>query len=181
MSVCSSREVLEFWCTDRARALWFSKDPEFDADIRDKFFATYTAAVDGHLEDWMEASSSALALCITLDQFPRNMFRGVARSWANDPLALSHARRAVDLGYDHRVDRDLAPFFYLPYMHAEDRTVQAQSVELYRALGDAQSLRFALAHQDIIERFGRFPHRNAVIGRSSTAEEIEFLKTYSGF
>ena len=118
-----------------------------------------------------------MALVILTDQLPRNIFRGTPRAFATDHRALATARLAVEAGFDHDVDRLLRQFFYLPFMHAEDRRAQAASLALYRAHGDPTNLHFAEHHHDIVRRFGRFPHRNAVLGRESTPDEIAFLET----
>lgn len=176
-----AEEVLAFWFAGNDRdPRWFAKDAAFDAAVRERFLNLYEDGVRGALASWLNAPRTALALVILLDQFPRNMFRGTARSFASDALALAAAREAVRRGYD----RDLRPcermFLYLPYQHSESAADQRTSVELCAPLGNYPEThdvpRYAVAHRDIIERFGRFPHRNAVLGRDSTPEEIEFLK-----
>src|SRR5215211_5695999 len=159
-------DVVSFWQAAGAER-WFSKDDALDAAIRARFLATYEAAAAGKLAHWESTAEGALALVILLDQFPRNMFRASARTYAADPLA-----RAVAA--------DLRTFFYLPFMHSEAVADQERCVMLYRALGDAESLRYAEDHADIIRRFGRFPHRNAVLGRETTPDEQAFL-TGGGF
>ncbi|MFC0201658.1 DUF924 family protein [Paracoccus rhizosphaerae] len=175
------QDVLDFWFSDQMKPNWFAKSDEIDARIRDDFATTYQAAHDGRLEHWMQDADSALALVIVLDQFPRNIHRGDARSFESNDIALRHARAALNQGFDRTQSPDRRQFFYLPFMHSEDLADQERSVALYEALGDDNSLRFARDHRDIVARFGRFPHRNAVLGRDSTPEEAEFLKTHSGF
>lgn len=166
--------VLAYW-----RALgpqrWFTADAGVDAEVRLQFHDLYTAAVAGLLFRWEEDAAGALALVIALDQFPRNMFRGSAAAFASDALARAAAGRAIDSGFDRQVYRADRQFFYLPYMHSEALADQVRCCELCRAAGDAHTLEFALQHADIIRRFGRFPHRNAVLGRVSTHEERAFL------
>ena len=173
-ATASPSDVLAFW-KEAGPDRWFKKDDAFDAAIRDRFLATYEAAVAGTLADWEGAAESALALVIVLDQFPRNMFRGSARIYAADPLARAAADRALARGDDQKVETALRTFFYLPFMHSEALADQERCVALYRALGDAESLRYADDHADIVRRFGRFPHRNDVLGRATTAEEQAFL------
>jgi uncharacterized protein (DUF924 family) len=170
----SADDVLAFW-TEAGSDKWFSKDDAFDSAIRETFLATYEAAAAGRLAGWEETPNGALALVIVLDQFPRNMFRGSARAWAADPLARAVAKRAIASDYDRDVSAELRSFFYLPLMHSEDIGDQELCVELCRALGSAETLKYAELHADIIRRFGRFPHRNSVLGRETTPEERAFL------
>jgi uncharacterized protein (DUF924 family) len=177
--------VLLFWfgpASERGKAHkhWFVKSEAFDLEVRQRFLAVYEEAAAGKLTHLKESAADCLALIVLLDQFPRNMFRGTLRAFATDPLALETARHAVDRGFD----RSLLPverlFVYLPFEHSEALADQDRSCDLTRAL-DAYPetndvYRYALAHRDIIRRFGRFPHRNAILGRASTPEELEFLK-----
>jgi uncharacterized protein (DUF924 family) len=172
--VKSSDDILSFW-RQAGYDKWFNKDDAFDATVRNRFLSTYEAAAAGRLGDWQETPEGALALIIVLDQFPRNMFRGDHRSWATDPMARDVTRRAITKGFDKKVPAELQTFFYLPLMHSEKIDDQQQCVALYKALGDENSLEYAQVHEDIIRRFGRFPHRNAVLGRKTTAEEQAFL------
>nr|WP_111299545.1 DUF924 family protein [Paracoccus saliphilus] len=175
------QQVLDFWFSDEMRPNWFAKSDQIDARIRNDFAETYAAAHAGKLDDWMADADSALALVIALDQFPRNIFRGSPRSFESNDLALRYAKAALDRGYDQQQSPDRRQFLYLPFMHSEELADQNRSVELYQALGNEHSLHFARDHRDIVARFGRFPHRNAVLGRDSTPEEAEFLKTHQGF
>ena len=172
--IATPEDVLSFW---RAAGpdKWFTKNAAFDAAIRERFLATYEAAAAGKLADWERTAEGALALLIVLDQFPRNMFRGDARTYAADPLARQVANRALKRGYDQDVPDELRGFFFLPFMHSEDLVDQERCVQLYRE-AESGDLKYAEQHRDIIRRFGRFPHRNAILGRESTPEEIEFLK-----
>jgi uncharacterized protein (DUF924 family) len=166
-------DVLAFW---RAAGpdKWFTKDSSFDDDIRTRFLATYEAAAARTLA-WDDSAEGALALLIVLDQFPRNIFRGSARAFAADPLAREVATRAIARGFDQQVAVTERGFFYLPFEHSETLADQERAVALNRARGDADGLKWAEAHADIIRRFGRFPHRNAVLGRTTTPEEQAFL------
>jgi uncharacterized protein (DUF924 family) len=172
--VADPGEVLAFWRAAGPEK-WFTKDDAFDAEIRDRFLATYEAAANGRLSDWEANAEGALALVIVLDQFPRNMFRGSARIHSADPLARAVADRAVARRYDEQVAPSERTFFYLPFEHSEDRVDQERCVALHRAAGDAEGLKWAEHHADIIRRFGRFPHRNKLLGRVTTAEEQAFL------
>lgn len=181
MTVKTADDVLKFWFSDQMQPFWFAKSDDVDRQITDDFGDTYEAAHRREVDDWVRTADGALALVIVLDQFPRNMFRGSGRSFESNDLALEHARAALDAGYDAQVDATRRQFFYLPFMHSEDLPDQTRSVELYEALGNQNSLDFAIAHRDIIEKFGRFPHRNAALDRPSTPDEVEFLKTHNGF
>ncbi|WP_410216678.1 DUF924 family protein [Paracoccus sp. (in: a-proteobacteria)] len=181
MTIKTAQQVLDFWFSDEMRPYWFAKSDDIDTCIRDDFGDTYEAAHAGQLEDWSIGADSALALVIALDQFPRNIFRGSGRSFESNELALHHARTALDEGYDQEQTPERRQFFYLPFMHSEDLADQNRSVTLYEVLGNEHSLHFAREHRDIVARFGRFPHRNSVLGRDSTAEEASFLETHSGF
>ena len=167
-------DVVAFWQA-AGHDKWFTKDAAFDDAVRARFLTTYEAAAGGDLAHWEATAEGALALVIVLDQFPRNMFRGSARIYAADPLARAIADRALVRGFDRAVASELRTFFYLPFMHSEALADHERCVALYRDLGDADSLRWAEDHADIIRRFGRFPHRNEVLGRATTADEQAFL------
>jgi len=169
-------EVLQFWFGELTAEQWFKRDASVDERIRARFAPVHdlvSATPDAAL---LGDARSALAAIIVLDQFSRNMFRGDPRAFASDAKALSIAQAAIGKGYLGELSKDERLFLYLPFEHCEDRAQQARCVELMSGLGDPELTRYAIAHRDIIERFGRFPHRNAILGRVSTAEEIEFLK-----
>jgi uncharacterized protein (DUF924 family) len=172
--LASSAEVVSFW-REAGPDRWFTKDAAFDEQIRGRFSDTYEAAAAGKLSHWEHSAQDALALLILLDQFPRNMFRGDARTFATDPLARAVAAGAIVRGFDSQVPADLRSFFYLPFEHSEDLADQERGIAFYKAAGDADGLKWAEIHADIIRRFGRFPHRNAVLGRTTTPEEQAFL------
>jgi uncharacterized protein (DUF924 family) len=167
-------DIVAFW-REAGPERWFKKDPAFDEEIRLRFLAIHEAAADGMLQDWEKSPEGTLALLILLDQFPRNMFRGQARAFATDPMARAVAARALVSGFDAQVPADMRTFFYLPFEHSEDLADQERALALYRAAGDTENLKWAEIHADIIRRFGRFPHRNAMLGRTTTAEEQAFL------
>jgi uncharacterized protein (DUF924 family) len=171
--IASAKDIVTFW-RDAGFDRWFTKDAAFDAEIKQRFLPTYEAAAAGKLRDWENTAEGALALLIVLDQFPRNMFRGDKRAFATDPLARAVTAGALIKGYDAEAG-DLRAFFYLPFEHSEDLADQERGVALYKAAGDDEGLKWGEIHADIIRRFGRFPHRNAVLGRTTTAEEQKFL------
>jgi len=169
----SPADVVAFW-REAGPKRWFEKDAAFDDDIRHRFLKVHEAAAAGKLTAWEANAEGALALLILLDQFPRNMFRGQARAFASDPMALAIASRAILNGFDGAFP-DLRGFFYLPFEHSENLADQEKGIAFYKAVDDADGLKWAVIHADIIRRFGRFPHRNAVLGRVSTTEEQAFL------
>jgi uncharacterized protein (DUF924 family) len=182
-------EILEFWFGEadaagrfEQRPEWFSStpDPGFDAEVRGRFLKSHELAASGKLGDWGEDPRGSLALLLLLDQFPRNMFRGTARAYATDAEALRVADHAVSAGMDQELPPIWRWFVYMPFMHAEDAARQRRSVRLFLDLADehpeaAGIASCALRHAEIVERFGRFPHRNEVLGRQSTSGETEFL------
>ena len=169
-----AHEVASFWVSAGPKR-WFAKDDAFDAEIRARFKAVHLAASRRELDGWAETAEGALALVLLLDQVPRNIFRGSAHAFATDPLARQVARQAVERGFDAKVDPVLRQFFCLPFEHSEDLADQDRAVALCEASGDGDLLKWAQIHRDIVVRFGRFPHRNAVLGRSTTREEQAFL------
>ncbi len=174
--------MLDFWFgapisreRGRPRKQWFQKSEPFDAEIRRRFLATWERAARGEFARWQATPLATLALVVTLDQFPRNMFRGTARAFASDSLALAAARETIAREFDRLLSPVERSFVYLPFAHAEDLAAQRRSLVLFHA-SDRENVESARRHYEIIARFGRFPHRNAVLGRESTTEEIEFLK-----
>ena len=169
----SPRTVLAFW-REAGPAQWFAKSDTFDAAFRDRFMAAHMAAARRQLDDWAGSADGALALLILLDQWPRNAFRGTAHMFATDPLARSYASAMIEAGQDGQIETGLRAFCYLPLEHAEDLALQHRCVALMTPLG-GQSLAYAEHHAAIIERFGRFPHRNPLLGRTSSREELDYL------
>jgi uncharacterized protein (DUF924 family) len=172
--IASPASVLAFWRAAGPEK-WFKKDTAFDEDIRARFLETYDAAVAEKLSDWEQTAEGALALTVVLDQFPRNIFRDDARTYAADPQARAVAKRALERGFDQIVPLSDRQFFYLPFEHSEAIADQERACALCAATGDADLLKWAQLHADIIRRFGRFPHRNTMLGRATTAEEQAFL------
>ena len=171
-------DVLRFW-REAGPQRWFGRDDAFDAQFREGFLVAHEAAAAGALPHWSTSADGALALVLLLDQFPRNAFRGTPRMYATDAEARAAADAAIRAGFDDDVDTQVRQFFYLPFMHSERIEDLDRCVALNQAAG-GESLRYALHHREIVRRFGRFPHRNAVLGRSSSADEERFL-TDGGF
>ena len=169
-------EVLGFWFEELTPDDWFGGGDEVDERIRERFLDLHEALRERVPESWRATARGMLAAVITLDQFPRNLYRGDPRAFAADGVALGLAEEALARGLDRGMPNDERKFFYLPFEHSEEPAVQARSVALFATLENEESLGYALRHQEIIDRFGRFPHRNAALGRESTPEEIEFLK-----
>lgn len=169
----SASAVVDFW-TDAGPERWFEKDEGFDRDFRQRFLILHQAAMRGELEGWEATAPGALALVLLLDQFPRNAFRDTPAMYAGDRQARQVAAAALAAGHDHSIDPELRIFFYLPLMHSEELADQERCLSLCRTL-EGDYLRYAQEHRDIIARFGRFPHRNAILGRICTPEEQRFL------
>lgn len=170
------REILKFWFEEIEPSQWWKKDENFDGLIVERYSAIHHAASRCELFDWRREARGRLAEIIVLDQFSRNMCRGSPLSFANDTLALGLAQEAVSLGADKPLEAAERTFLYMPFMHSESLKIHEIAVELFRANGLPNNLDFEMRHRAIIERFGRYPHRNAILGRESTDEEIEFLK-----
>jgi uncharacterized protein (DUF924 family) len=167
-------DVLAFWRAagpDR----WYARDEAFDAEVRRRYLALWRRAAAGEFSAWEQSDDGALALVIVLDQFPRNMFRGEPTAYSSDAMACEVAGRAIDRGAGTRIAEDLREFLYLPLMHSEQLSDQLRCVDLFRAEGRADNLKYAEDHAAIIARFGRFPHRNRILGRPMTADEQAFL------
>ena len=166
--------ILAFW-REAGPDHWYVRDEAFDTEVRRRYLELWRKAAAGELTAWEQSDDGALALVIVLDQFPRNMFRGDVRTYATDALAREVAHRAIARGTDARIEPRLLEFLYMPFMHSEHLPDQISCVELFRKAGNADNLKYAEQHADIIRRFGRFPHRNRVLGRATTTEEQAFL------
>lgn len=168
-------EIVSFWL-NAGPEKWYQKDEAFDASIRDRFGEAVARARDGAFEDWLDRGESALALLILLDQFPRNIYRGDALSFGSDARAREVAERAIRKGHDMAYDRlEVRRFFYLPFMHSEDLADQERCIALCKASDDEGGIHYGELHAEIIRKFGRFPHRNGVLGRETTPDEQAFL------
>lgn len=168
-------EVLDFWFEEIDPSRWFRTEPDFDALISDWFGELHERACCCELYDWRSSPQGRLAEIIVLDQFSRNIYRDTAAAFANDPLALALAQEAVAAGADQELEARQRNFLYMPYMHSESLAIHDIAMELFERSGAESTLDFERRHREIIKQFGRYPHRNAVLGRRSTAEELEFL------
>ncbi|QDK46165.1 DUF924 domain-containing protein [Bdellovibrio sp. ZAP7] len=169
-------EILKFWFEETEPRLWFAKDQDFDSLIRQRFSDIYAKAENCELYLWRKNPRGRLAEIIILDQFSRNMFRDTPRAFKNDTLALALAQTAVASGDDQKLKLQERAFIYLPYMHSESEAIHHEAMRLFSQQGLENNLEFELAHKSIIDRFGRYPYRNEILGRESTREELEFLK-----
>ena len=176
----TASEVVGFW-RDAGYRQWFGGGAAFDRECESRFLAVHFAAARRELEAWMADAEGALALLILLDQIPRNVFRGSAHAWAADPLARHYATRAIEAGFDQQVDAGLRLFFYMPFEHSEALGDQERSVALHRTLPGKDADAWAVKHYDVIAKFGRFPHRNAALGRVTTPQEQAYLDAGGGF
>lgn len=180
----SAHDLLAFWFEESGKERWFSGDAGFDTEIRARFLTLQEEAASGRHDDWAASPLGVVALCILLDQFPRNLFRGTPRAFATDAKALAAAKAAVEQGFDTdpALTDDRRLFLYLPFEHSENLADQRRSVELQAArIADPEYVDYARRHLAVIERFGRFPHRNAILGRDSTPEEEAHLAEHGGF
>lgn len=172
----SRQDIIDFWFVETQPQQWFQKNPDFDALIKENFLETYQSARSGHLDDWKKDADGCLALCLLLDQFPRNMFRGDPQAFATDGQALLIAKYAISKGFDQIMEPIKRRFLYLPFEHSESMSDQKRSLELFHKMqaDDPLGYQYARRHYDVIERFGRFPHRNSILNRESTPEEEAF-------
>ena len=185
MPLDAQRKIVDFWFEEAGPKKWYAKDPAFDAEIARRFEADLIAQskilTDEGRSPWEETAAGTLALVILLDQFPRNMYRDTPNAFAYDPLALAAAKRALDQGVDLQVPAKRRAFLYLPLMHSESLEDQDRCIALCESrLADPENAKYAHAHRDIIAQFGRFPHRNRILGRDTTEAEAAFLETHSG-
>lgn len=175
----TAEDILEFWFSERCKKCWFNSTPQMDEEIRSKYEALWKAARAGELDDWKDTPQGALALVIILDQFPLNMYRGRPESFATEAKAREISRYAVGRGLDRELNESEKLFLYLPFMHSESMADQDSSVELFQNAG--LETRWAEHHRDIVRRFGRFPHRNAILGRQNSEAEQAYLESDEAF
>lgn len=174
--IVTYKQVIAFWFGELEPAQWWKRDDVLDREIEARFGHTLVAASGGELDFWRDSAQGRLAEIIVLDQFSRNIHRGTPFAFANDPVALVLAQEAIRAGADKEVEFEMRAFFYMPYMHSESAQIHKKALELFGQPGAEYNYGFELKHKAIIDRFGRYPHRNAILGRESTPEEIEFLK-----
>lgn len=174
-------EVLDFWFGELTYEDWFGGKPELDETIRTRFAGLYQNMTANFDVETVNDARTALAAVILFDQMPRNMFRKTAAAFGSDDIAIAVARRASERGFDSQVEPERKSFFYMPFMHSEVSADQERCVDLFRALGNEEGLKYAIEHRDIVAQYGRFPHRNRVLGRESTSPEVEFLKGHNGY
>lgn len=170
-------DVNNFWFNELEPRQWFEKDPGLDLKIKQRFGSTYLQAVEGELYTWRASADGRLAEIIVLDQFPRNMFRNQSKAFRFDLSALILAQICVACGDDLKIEREKRKFIYMPFMHSESIEIHKAAKPLFEKLEDIETMKFATAHYDIIQKFGRYPHRNDMLGRASTKSETEFLKS----
>lgn len=177
----AAHELLDFWFSDKAKKRWFKSTVEFDNELRGKYAGLYQAARRGELDYWRNAVESALALVILFDQIPLNIFRNQPQSFATDGLARDVAEDVIARGWDKTLNDEQKAFLYLPFMHSEEMADQDRAVALYSSAGLEHNLRYAIHHREIVRRFGRFPHRNAILGRPSSDDELAWLASKDAF
>jgi len=175
------KSVIRFWFKECTPKQWFTKSKSFDAKVRKRFLKTYWAVARGETAHWRSTPKGRLAEIIVLDQFARNMFRSAPQAFAYDSLALALAQEALRARADKKMNKQERMFLYLPFMHSESRKIQRESVELFKKLGQKEALWYAKDHKKLIDRFGRFPHRNVALGRKSTSVEKKFMRTHKGY
>lgn len=169
------QDILDFWFSEKTQPLWFAKSDEFDQLIFKNFKNIHQQAAQSELWHWRDTAEGRLAEIIVLDQFSRNLYRDSTQAFAQDTLALALAQETIRLGLDQKLPKDYRKFLYMPFMHSESKIIHEEALKLFQDLGNPINLDFEIKHKVIIDRFGRYPHRNAILGRESTTEEIEFL------
>jgi len=177
----SINQILDFWYAEENTKKWFKSTPEFDAEIKQRFESLWQSAAENKLTSWEKSADGCLALCIVLDQFPLNMFRGEGKSFQTEKQSIEVAKAAIEKGFDDEIANKWVSFLYMPLMHSEDLQDQDLCVAGFAKRELEDNLRFAKHHRSIIEEFGRFPHRNETLGRDSTPEEITYLNSNRAF
>ncbi len=177
----TASDVIKFWFSEKIKPRWFDSTPAFDQLLRDRYLETYNAAVNGELNEWFATPEGSLALVIIFDQFPLNMFRSKAQGFMTEADARRVANDAIEKQFDEMLSDEQKAFLYMPFMHSETLADQDKSIALYEKAGLNDNLKFSRHHRDIVIRFGRFPHRNEILGRSSTTAEINYLDSPEAF
>jgi len=175
------QDLIDFWFSDETSQYWFNSTEDFDRQLVDRYADTWEQAKQGKLDDWQQNATGSLAMVILLDQFPLNMFRGMAKSFSTEAQSRVVASSAITKAYDKELPASQKSFLYMPFMHSENLADQALGIELFSQPGLENNLRFARHHHDIVERFGRFPHRNKILGRKSSKAEVEYLNSKQAF
>ena len=173
--------ILEYWYSEGVKSKWFNSNKSFDEEIKSKYENVWLNALRGEYDSWNSSAEGCLALVIILDQFPLNMFRGEVKSFSSEAMAIKTVKIAIDNGFDKLIDSEKLSFLYMPLMHSENIEDQDDSVKLFKAAKMEDNLRFAKHHRDIVEKYGRFPHRNKILQRDSTQEEINYLESDGAF
>ncbi len=181
MQQIAPQDILDFWYSEAVRAQWFASTPQLDATITERYAALWELTQSGALDHWRDSATGCLALAIILDQFPLHMFRGTAQSFATEQKGIDVVKHAIAQGFDSQIDKARVSFLYMPLMHSENLADQDLAVALFTAAGLDNNLRFAQHHREIVRRFGRFPHRNVILGRVSSAEEQTYLASKEAF
>ena len=173
--------ILEYWYSEKVKPLWFNSNSEFDQEIKSNYENIWIEVLRGEYISWSESAEGCLALAIILDQFPLNMFRGEVKSFSSEALAIKIAKKAIEQGFDKKIDKDKVSFLYMPLMHSENIEDQNLSVKLFEEANLIDNLRFAKHHRDIIKKYGRFPHRNKILQRESSQDEVDYLNSGNAF
>ena len=176
-----AKEILDFWFNEPINQHWFSSTPEIDRQISDLYEKTWEKAQAGEFQSWQQSAEGCLALCIVLDQFPLNMFRGTAKSFSTEQAAVRIAKWAIESNFDKKLSKDRLSFLFMPLMHSENLDDQDLAVSFFETAKLEGNIRFAKHHRELIREFGRFPHRNAILGRESTQEELDYLNSDKAF
>ncbi len=173
--------LIDFWFSDEVNQYWFRSTKAFDQQLLESYGENWQRAQQGEFDDWQQTAAGSLALIILFDQLPLNMFRGTAKSFSTEAQSLDVARNAIDKGFDSQLPASQKSFMYMPFMHSENLEDQAFAVQLFSQPGLENNYRFAKHHYGIVEQFGRFPHRNKILGRANSKAEIKYLNSKQGF
>lgn len=176
-----SSEIIKYWYSERIKSQWFNSTKELDEEIKQKYEDTWKDILSGKYKSWQENAEGCLALVIILDQFPLNMFRGEVKSFSTEAMAIKVTKIAIELGFDKKIDKDKVSFLYMPLMHSENMDDQNIAVDVFEKANLLDNARFAKHHRSIVEKFGRFPHRNEILQRESSQEEIDYLNSDDAF